>query len=343
MTVTFSYLVTRFFVSHLVNEKKLAQNTIASYSDCMRLLIDYACRRFEVAPEQISMDMFNSELIVDFLDALEAERNNIETTRNQRLAAIKAFFQFLARTVPELMHLNECIQAIRPKNTEHNPPPSLTRTEVDAIIAQPDPVSLIGARDKALMQTFYNTGARVQEIADLQITDMRAAGPPTLTLTGKGRKQRVVPLWPETVELIGHYLQMRKQAGIESEHLFLNNRAAPMTRFGIGRRVALHAESASHRCPSLCERAITPHVFRHTTALHLIEAGNDITVVRDWLGHADLKTTSQYIEISIERKRAALAKVPTPASSTETPPATWQTPPLIHFLTKLSRSKHYVA
>jgi site-specific recombinase XerD len=342
MTVTFSYLVTRFFVSHLANEKKLAENTIASYSDCMRLLIEYACRRFEVAPDQIGMDSFSTELILDFLDALESERNNVESTRNQRLAAIKAFFQFLARTVPELMHLNECIQAIRPKSTEHNPPPSLTRTEVDAIIARPDPATLIGARDKALIQMLYNTGARVQEIADLRIADLRTAGPPTVTLTGKGRKQRVVPLWQETVDLIGHYLQTRKQAGIESEHLFLNHRAVPMTRFGIGRRVALHAESAGRCRPSLRDRSITPHVFRHTTALHLVEAGNDITVVRDWLGHADLKTTSQYIEVSIERKRAALDKVPTPASSTETPAATWQTPSLIQLLTKLSRSKHYV-
>jgi len=343
MNVTFSYLVTRFFVSHLASERNLAENTIASYSDCMRLLIDYACTRLEVSADQLNMEMFTRDLILDFLDSLESVRNNSADTRNQRLTAIKTFFKFLARTVPELMHLNECIQAIRPKNTDHKPPSSLTHTEVDAIIAAPDPETLIGARDKALLQTFYNTGARVQEIADLEITDTRAAAPATVTLTGKGRKCRTVPLWPETVDLIQHYLQLRKQMGIESDHLFLNNRGKPLTRFGIGRRVALHTQRASRSCPSLCDRPVTPHVFRHTTALHLLEATGDITIVRDWLGHADLKTTSQYIEISIERKRKALDKVPPPASSRQPQPAKWQTPPLLDFLTKLSRKTHYVA
>jgi len=227
MNVTFSYLVTRFFISHLANERNLAENTIASYSDCMRLLIDYACTRLEVTADQLRMEAFTRDLILDFLDSLEADRSNSADTRNQRLTAIKTFFQFLARTVPELMHLNECIQAIRPKNTDHKPPPSLTHVEVDAIIADTEPDTRLGARDRALLQTAYNTGARVQEIADLEVTDLRFDVPATVTLTGKGRKCRTIPLWPETVELIQHYLQLREQAGIQSEHLFLNNRGNP--------------------------------------------------------------------------------------------------------------------
>ncbi|NQT17009.1 MAG: tyrosine-type recombinase/integrase [Planctomycetes bacterium] len=343
MNVTFSYLVTRFFISHLANERNLAENTIASYSDCMRLLIDYACTCLEVTADQLRMEAFTRDLILDFLDSLEADRSNSADTRNQRLTAIKTFFQFLARTVPELMHLNECIQAIRPKNTDHKPPPSLTHVEVDAIIADTEPDTLLGARDRALLQTAYNTGARVQEIADLEVTDLRFDVPATVTLTGKGRKCRTIPLWPETVELIQHYLQLREQAGIQSEHLFLNNRGKPITRFGIGRRVTLHTQRASRSCPSLCGRSVTPHVFRHTTALHLLEATGDITVVRDWLGHADLRTTSQYIEVSVERKRQALEKLPAPTGSTEAQPAKWETPPLLDFLTKLSRKAHYVA
>jgi site-specific recombinase XerD len=343
MNFTFSHLVTRFFISYLANERGLSENTVAAYSDCMRLLINYACERFAVDPDKLNTGMFTQELILEFLDHLERDRKNCEASRNQRLAAIKTFFQFLARTVPELMHLNERIQAIRPKRTDHLPPPSLTVAEVDAIIASPDPVRLLGARDKALLQTFYNTGARVQELVDLTIPDLRFDTPAAVTLTGKGRKRRTIPLWPETVRIIRHYLQARQQHGIHSEHLFLNVVGQPMTRFGIGRRVQHHAAAAAVRCSSLRDRRISPHVFRHTTALHLIEAGNDITVVKDWLGHADLKTTSQYVEVSIERKREALEKAPAPRSSKEPEAPSWREPPLMAFLVRLSRKACYVA
>jgi integrase/recombinase XerD len=292
MSPSFSHLVTRFFVSYLGNERGLRHNTIASYGDCMRLLVGYACERFALDPEKLAVEMFTRELVLEFLDHLEHHRNCRPSSRNQRLAAIKTFFHFLARTVPETMHLNERIQAIRPKTTEHAPPKSLTVEEVDAISHSPDPSDLLAARDKALFQMLYNTGARVQEIADLTVADLRFDTPAAVTLTGKGRKRRVVPLWPESIALVRHYLQLRTQAGIHSEHLFLSNRSNPMTRFGIGRRLQRHAASAATRCPSLADRSVTPHVFRHTTALHLIEAGNDLTVVQEWLGHADLKTAS---------------------------------------------------
>jgi len=343
MSFTFSHLVTRFFISHLANERGLSENTIAAYSDCMRLLINYACERFTLDPEKLTMDLFTRDLILEFLDHLQSDRKNCEASRNLRLAAIKAFFHFLARTVPELMHLNECVQAIRPKKTEHTPPPSLTVDEVDAIIASPDPEELLGARDRAMLQTFYNTGARVQELADLAVADLRFETPALVTLTGKGRKRRAVPLWPETIELIRHYLQLREQAGIQSAHLFLNAVGRPMTRFGIGRRIDLHVRTAARRCPSLHDRHISPHVFRHTTALHLIEAGNDITIVKEWLGHADLKTTSQYIEVSLQRKREAIEKLPAPASSTIPEVPIWKKPALMAFLSRLSRKARYVA
>ena len=343
MNLTFSYLVTRFFSSYLANERNLAQNTIASYSDCMRLLIDYACTHLAVSADKLRTEMFTRDLVLGFLNSIESVRNNSAATRNQRLTAIKTFFQFLARTAPELMHINECIQAIRPKSTDHKPPPSLTRAEVDAIIAVIASDTLLGARDRALVQTCYNTGARVQEIADLKIADVRVDGPPTVTLTGKGRKCRTIPLWPETVHMIQHYLELREQMGIQSDHLFISNRGTPLTRFGISRRITLHAQRATRTCPSLGDRPVTPHVFRHTTALHLLEATGDITIARDWLGHADMKTTSQYIEVSVERKRQALDKVPAPASSGQAQPAKWRTSPLLDFLTKLSRTTRYVA
>jgi len=162
MNLSFSYLITSFFTKYLASECGLSENTIASYSDCMKLLINYACAKCSVSPAGLHMDMFTRDLILAFLDYTEIERQNSETTRNQRLAAIKSFFSFLARTIPELMEINSGIQAIRAKKTDHQPPPSLTQDEVKAMLEIPGHDTLIEARDRALLQLLYNTGARVQ-------------------------------------------------------------------------------------------------------------------------------------------------------------------------------------
>ena len=335
--MTFSHLVSAFFQKYLAAECGLAANSIASYSDCIILLINFACTRFAVQPEALSIDQFDRELIIDFLDDLERNRRNGATTRNQRLAAIKTFFHFLAYNVPELMHLNETIQAIRQKKADHTPPPSMTIEEVNAIAAGPDPSRLIGTRDRSLVKLMYNSGGRVQELADLRICDIRFDTSATVTLTGKGGKTRVIPLWEDTLEAIRHYIEFREQTSIQSDHLFLNVKGQPMTRFGIGRRVGELAREAAEHCPSLRGRHITPHVYRHTIALHLLESDNDIVAVQEWLGHADLRTTSQYLEVSIERKRAALAKVPPPESGAPVEVSQWKQPALMAFLTNLSR------
>jgi len=335
--MTFSYIVSAFFTSYLAAERGLAPNTIASYSDAMKLLIDFACRRFGVEPEKLSVEQLDRDLIVEFLDHLEGSRGNAVATRNQRLAAIKTFFHFLAGKVPALLHLNATVQAIREKRTDHEPPPSLTVAEVNAILAVPDIGTVLGARDNALLQLLYNSGARVQEVAGLRLAHVRCGAAATVKLTGKGGKTRVIPLWPQTVAAIDHYLTVRQRAGIVSDHLFVNIQAQPMTRFGIGRRVGELAQKAARTCPSLCGRSVTPHVFRHTTALHLIECGIDIVLVKDWLGHADLKTTSTYLEVSIRRKREALRKVPPPDGGEPAELPQWKQPGLMAFLSRLSR------
>ena len=183
--MTFSHLVTAFFQKDLAAERGLPANTIASYSDCIRLLVNFACTRLAIQPEALNIESFNRELIIEFLDDLENTRHNGTSTRNQRLAVIKTFFHFLARNVPELMHLNETIQAIRQKNTDYTPPPSMTIDEVDAIIAVTDTSQLIGVRDKALVTLLYNSGGRAQEIADLCICDVRFDAPSTLRSPAK--------------------------------------------------------------------------------------------------------------------------------------------------------------
>jgi site-specific recombinase XerD len=339
MNPTLSHLITRFFTTYLASERGASKNTIAAYSDTLRLFINHLCKKHGKHPEKLNLEMFESEAVLDFLDHLERDRKNSPSTRNQRLAAIKSFLHFAVREDPESILQNERIQAIRAKKTDHKPPPSLSVKQVRAILDSIDTTPLIGLRDKALIQLLYNTGARVQEIADLHISDLHFESPSTLTLTGKGRKTRTIPLWEETVQLIQAYLQAREYAGIQSAHLFLNNKREPITRFGIGRRVELHGKNAAEKCPELKEMKLTPHVFRHTTALHLIEAGNDITIVKEWLGHADIKTTSQYIEVSVARKREALEKLPPPGSGERVVVPEWKAPGIIEFLSSLSGNR----
>ena len=312
---------------------------ITAYSDTLRLFIKHLCQQHSKPPEKLSQEMLNPDAVLDFLDHLEHERGNSPSTRNQRLAAIKSFLHYAARENPELMLPNERIQAVRSKKTDHKPPPSLSVEQVHAILDSIDTIPLIGLRDKALIQLLYNTGGRVQEIADLCIGDLRFENPATITLNGKGRKTRTIPLWDETVQLIQAYLQAREYAGIRSDHLFLNNKEQPITRFGIGRRIEHHGKNADEKCPSLKDLKITPHVFRHTTALHLIETGSDITIVKEWLGHADIKTASQYIEVSVARKRNALEKLPPPGSGERVEMPEWKEPGILEFLTSLSLNR----
>lgn len=334
--MTFAHAVTTFFTAYLSVERGLAKNTIASYSDTVRLLIDFACDRLGTKPDALHIEQLDRELILAFLDHLESTRRNAAATRNQRLAAIKTFFRFLARSMPELMQLSATVQAIAQKNTAHQPPPSLTEDEVQAILAVPDPGRLLGARDKAMLLLFYNSGARVQEVADLrpEHADRAAA---VVTLTGKGGKTRSVPLWLQTCQAIGHWLALREHSAVSSQRLFSDAAGRPLTRFGIGRRVAQLAGRAADACPSLCGRTVTPHVLRHTTALHLVESGVDIAIVKDWLGHADLQTTSAYLEVSLRRKREALAKAPPPYAGPAPEPPRWKEPAIMDFLVRLSR------
>ena len=344
MKSTFSDLTTKFFYSFLAAERGVSKNTMASYSDSLRLLIRYLCDRFKIEPEQIKIERITDEIIIDFLNHIEKEKGNSISTRNQRLAAIKTFFHFIARKKPEMMHMNECVQAIRPKQQQHTPPSSLTRDEIKAILNAADSSTVIGMRDKLIILLLYNTGARVQEICDLKLSDIILEKAPSIKVTGKGRKTRIIPIWRKTADIIIRYIDLRKEKEIDSEYLLVNIRGEAMTRFGIGRRIEHYAKKASEQCISLKNRNITPHVFRHTAALHILESGSDITIIKDLLGHVDLKTTSQYLEVSISRKQKALEKFPAPGLDTEPKDKEliWKKPDILKYLTKISNMR-YVA
>lgn len=333
---TFGTLIFSFFRNYLLNRKACSPNTIASYSDCIRLLINYYLKQNNKKVEQIVIEDFSADFVLDFLDAIEEKV--LPITRNQRLAAIKTFFRFLAEQEPELIATCEKICAIPFKKTEHKIINSMDERQVRAIINAANPATVNGARDRAILLFLYNTGARVQELVDLNISHLylEKESIEHVLLTGKGRKQRVVPLWKETVEAIQYYLTIRQKCDINSEILFLNRNGSRLTRFGIGYIVDKYTKMAEIKCSSLKRITVSPHVFRHTTALHLIQSDVDIVTVKEWLGHVDLKTTSMYVEINIEMKRKALEKCPPPDTKKDKT-KNWKQPEMMKFLHDLSK------
>jgi len=338
MDSTFGSLVISFFGHYLVSQKGYPRNTVESYRDCIKLLVRYACQHLNVTPDQLGLDAFSDQMILDFLDHLEQDRGNTPRTRNQRLAAIKSFFRYLAAQDPAQLALCERICAISAKATEQKTIVPLDKSEVDAMIRATHGDRLAAVRDQALIRLLHNTGARVQELIDLELGDLHLDQRLQVRLTGKGRKQRYVPLWTDTAEAIRLYLQRRDQAGIQSQVLLLNGRGQRFTRFGIGHLLHKYATKATRTCPTLADKNVTPHVFRHTTALHLIQAGIDLPTVKEWLGHADIKTTSQYATIDMNMKRKALQTCPAPESfiPDANQPPQWHDQKIMRFLNRLS-------
>jgi integrase/recombinase XerD len=337
---TLGTLVVTFFRNHLVNEKGVRPNTIASYSDCARLLLDYTCRRLGVDTDKLPFDAIDDQIILDFLDHLETQRDNVASTRNQRLAAIKTFFRFLARHQPTMLAACERVCAIKAKNVSHKVMETLADQEVKAIFNGLTCNTVHDARDRALLNMMYNTGARVQELLDLDSDAIRLDAPFQVKFVGKGDRERIIPLHKETVDEVARYLQMRRETGKDGDALFLNDRGERLSRHGVIHIVKERVCKALEAAPSLAGRKITPHTFRHTLALHLIQAGVDITVVKEWLGHADIKTTAMYVEINIEMKRKALEACPPPSQpeGTDREMPNWKEAEVMKFLRELSKA-----
>ena len=336
---TFGNLIVRFFRNHLSREKGASPHTIASYATCIKLLLNFCSQRFHVSFDKLQLASISSDLVLDFLDSLQTVRENVPSTRNQRLAAIKTFFRFLALQDPTLADHCSRVCAIKAKNTPHKVVTTLEPQEVQAMIEATDPTALFGARDQALLMLLYNTGARVQELVDLKVSDLQLHHPTQVLLTGKGQKQRLVPLWPNTVKALQHYLDRRRANAIDHESLFLNSRLTAITRHGINYVLEKYRKRAARQSTSLEAKHVTPHTFRHTTALHLIQAGVDLTVVKHWLGHADIRTTSLYVDINLEMKRQALEKCRSPEAHSTEPvqEPQWLEPDVLQFLDSLAR------
>lgn len=330
--------VQSFFQDYLARQRGLSQNTVLSYRDCLKLLLGFVFEKTGIPVDKLSIIDFKVAEISAFLDHLENIRGNSTQTRNYRLAAIHAFFRFVGSQNPMVLAQCQQICSIPVKRTAHKAIQYLEYEELRAILDCVDRDSKNGLRDYAIFLFMYNTGARVQEVVNLREDDIRFITPQQVRLTGKGRKERACPLWHETVVALQNYLQKKGSDLPQDQMVFLNSNGVPITRFGIRYLLRCYADKAIKSCPSLKNKTITPHTMRHTTAMHLLQSGNDIFVIKDWLGHASVETTHGYVEINMKMKRAALETCQVPSlNSTAKRQAKWMEPDILRWLDDLSQ------
>lgn len=301
---TLGTLLASFFVDHLAVQKGLRPATIRSYRDTLRLFLTFVATDVRRPITRLSIADLGFERVLGFLHHLETTRHNHVPTRNQRLAGLRTFFEYVGRRLPEHLSVCEQVAAIPIKRTPVPEMRFLDRTEITTLFAQLPRHGRHARRDRALLLTLYNTGARVQEIVDLRIEHVSLAAPPHVRLCGKGEKWRTCPLWEETARILRQLLEDGRVSD-RAAPVFTSARGRPLTRFGIYKLVRRHVAGLESATTTTARR-ITPHVFRHTAAVHLLEAGVEVNVIRGWLGHVSLETTNRYAEITVRMKEAAM-------------------------------------
>lgn len=313
----FPRLLHAFFYEWMVQQRNASVHTIRSYRDTWRLFLRFVARRRKRTVAQLTLADLNACEVKAFLQYTETERRDTIGTRNCRLSALRSFFSFVADREPTAIAQCREILHIPTKRAPIHAPCYLELEEVKAILAQPDRSTLEGQRDHALLSFLYNTGARIQEALDVCPQAIRFEPPTCVRLYGKGRKERLCPLWPETVTLLRALLQRRPRA--DDEPIFVNRYGAPLGASGVRFKLVKYVDAAASTLPSLTSKRVTPHSFRHATAVHLVAAGVDITVIRSWLGHVSLDTTNHYAQANLETKRKALESLENPSSPRKPP------------------------
>jgi site-specific recombinase XerD len=308
---SFAALVQAYFAEHLTQHRALSPQTITAYRDAFMLFLGFAESRLGKAPIVMTLADITPDLIMAFLDYLERQRHNSVRSRNARLAALRSFLKFAAHRDVSSLQVIERALGVPVKRFERPMFGYLTRDEMLAVIGTPNG-TWIGQRDHVLFLMLYNAGARVSEITAVKVGDVVLdAGAACVHLHGKGRKQRSVPLWRSTVKAVRAWLRLNPPFVAASTLLPTRNGQA-MTRTNVTLRLALAVRSATGAFPDLAKRRVSPHTIRHTTAMHLLQAGVDMSVIALWLGHESPATTHHYVEADLNMKERALAKLHEP-------------------------------
>ena len=296
-----------FFADYLCQQKQMSPQTIISYRDTFRLLLKFLRDRTGIEPSALRVVDLDASAVLSFLVYLEQQRSNSVSSRNVRLSAIRSFFRLVALRDPNSIDLATQVLAIPVKREDKKLIGYLTRTEIQALIAAPDCSQWAGQRDHALFLTLYNSGARVSEITTLKCNQVCFGATNFLHLIGKGRKERTIPLWVETSKVLKAWF--RTLGDNPDSIVFPNARGKPLSRDGVDYLLKQAARKAEMNCPSLATKKITPHIVRHSTAMHLLQAGVDIATIALWLGHESIETTHVYLEADLVLKEKALGKL----------------------------------
>ncbi|MGH7630433.1 MAG: tyrosine-type recombinase/integrase [Gemmatimonadales bacterium] len=284
-------LVHSFFADHLVTVKGLRAATLRSYRDTIRLLLVFAAEDKGTKITRLAVEDLSFERVLGFLRHLEDQRGNHIRTRNQRLSVLHTLFDYIATREPEMLDVCQRVAAIPMKRAAPAETHFLERDEVEALLRQLPRTGRNALRDRALLVFLYNTGARAQEVADLRVGHLQLAEPALVRLHGKGDKWRTCPLWRQTAALLAELHEMTEGPPAPDTPVFSSTTGGALTRFGIYKIVRRHA---AYLDDARTDRRVSPHLFRHTAAVHLLEAGVEVNVIRGWLGHADLTTTNRY-------------------------------------------------
>lgn len=315
-------LIHSFFIDHLVTVKGLRPASVRSYSDTIRLLLSFVAQQQGTKITKLTLEDLSFEHILGFLRYLENDRHNHARTRNQRLAALHTLFDYIATREPTMLETCQRIQAIPIKRAAPAETHFLERDEMQTLLRHLPHTGRLAQRDHALILFLYNTGARAQEVAELRAGNLQLVEPYLVRLHGKGDKWRTCPLWDQTAKLLTALLDSSGQPRAANAPVFCSATGEALTRFGIYKAVR---RLAGHLDDPGTDRTVSPHVFRHTAAMHLLESGVEINVIRGWLGHADLTTTNRYAEINTRTKMEALrATEPHDTSAARRPTPVWR-------------------
>jgi len=306
MTELAAHLAT-FLREHLPHERRASPHTCAAYAYSFQLLVSFAASQLKIRPSRLNVEQLDAPLILEFLKHIESERRNSARTRNARLAAIHSFFRFLEYRLPSCLDQSRRIHAIPMKKIDEPLIDYLTHKEVEVLLNAPDPRTRFGVRDRAMLHLAFAAGLRVSELISLRLDHLNDQACSSVRVMGKGRRERVLPLWKETTMALRAWLAIRPRDGCPE--LFPNASGRAMTRSGFEYILAKHVASAARSEPSIAQKRVTPHVLRRSCAIHTLHATKDVRKVSLWLGHASLQSTEIYLRADPSEKLEALAAV----------------------------------
>jgi len=302
--------LTSFLREYLPRQREMSVQTSDTYAYAFQLLVCFAADRLKTTPAGLSIEQLDATLVLAFLEHLENKRGNCARTRNSRLAAIKTFFRFLEYRLPSCLEQARRIRALPVKKTDEVIIGYLNREEIQTLVDAPDPRSRYGLRDRAMLHLAYAGGLRVSELVGLHLTDLVLHPQPTIHVMGKGRRERLLPLWKETANAVRDWLKVRGES--KGTALFPNARGDGMTRSGFEYILEKHVRTASTKQPSLANKQVSPHSMRHSCAMHILYATGDIRKVSLWLGHATLQSTEVYLRADPTEKLEAMTSLAPP-------------------------------